>query len=150
MTNKITNFAVGSFMLITALTVFASCEVIASTQGQDLSFEAEWIQLKPTVAVREGEIWTASLALDFSKAVEGLVDTLDTAVLAELFTFEYQRSTVSGITATTVKKTAAGSYTLSVQNVSDNSAGIVLVTINKKGITPSPRIWALNGDVVIA
>jgi hypothetical protein len=128
-----------------AAVAFAACNVSASLEGANLSAETVWISLTPTKA--DGSR-TATLVLDFDKAITGLTDDLNAEGLAKLFTFEYHGSTSSGITATGVKKTVVGIYTLTVENVPNDDEGTVLVTINKSGIAPATRIWALNGNVV--
>jgi hypothetical protein len=121
---------------------------MADTSGLNQSPETVWISLTPSKAALEGEGLTAKLTLDLSKAVDGLVDTLDAEGLGKIFTFVYKDSTESGITATGVKKTAVGIYTLTVKNVPNDPTGIVLVTINKPGISPATRVWSLDGKVV--
>jgi uracil phosphoribosyltransferase len=151
MKNKFfSQWTIGSVLLIAvalAVSALGGCQAIAGISGLNLSPETVWISLAPSVAVEVEGSRTATLVLDFSKAVDGLVDTLDEEGLGKIFTFEYGL-TESGITATGVKKSAVGIYTLSVKNVPDDPAGIVLVTIKRSGISPATRVWALNGDVV--
>jgi hypothetical protein len=150
MKNKFfSQWTIGSVLLIVAalaVSALASCNAIADTSGLNQSPETVWISLTPSVALEGSR--TTTLVLDFSKAVDGLVDTLDAEGLGKIFTFVYKDSTESGITATDVKKTAVGIYTLSVINVPNDPTGIVLVTINKSGISPATRIWSLDGKVV--
>jgi formylglycine-generating enzyme required for sulfatase activity len=148
MKTKIAQWTIGSVSLIVLALAFASCNAIADTSGLIQTPDTVWIQLTSAKAVLEGGTLTAKLTLDFSKEIDGLTDDLNADALAKTFTFEYKGSTESGIAATGVKKTVAGIYTLSVKNVPDDDEGIVLVTINKSGIAPATRLWALNGEVV--
>jgi hypothetical protein len=142
----------------TALTALAlaSCEVIASTAGQDLSGDTgtEWVSLTPTKPdFGDDGTGTAKLTLVFNKAIAGLTGDLDAAALAELFTFEcdYPVDFTEELKAEKVSESAgagAGAvYTLTVGNI-PATGGIALVTINKTDITPPSRAWSLNGDIL--
>ncbi|MDR3301040.1 MAG: hypothetical protein LBT01_00725 [Spirochaetaceae bacterium] len=157
MKNKITKFAIGSVLLIVLAFAgaFASCEVIASTAGQDISGAAEtvWISLTPTKPnFGDDGTGTAKLALAFNKAIAGLTGDLDEASLANFFTFEcdYPADFSKKLKATKVIKATnadAVVYTLTVVNI-PATGGIARVTITKPGITPTSRPWSLNGQKI--
>jgi hypothetical protein len=144
---------------LTALSAFASCEVIASTAGQDISGAAEtvWLSLTPTKPdFGDDGTGTAKLTLVFNKAIVGLTGDLDEAALANFFTFEcdYPADFSKKLKATKVIKSViksanadAAVYTLTVVNI-PATCGIALVTINKTGITPPTRPWSLNGQKI--
>jgi hypothetical protein len=148
---KMRNVTKVVLLVCTALTAlaFASCQAIADTSGLIQTPETVWVSLTPTVPAVDGKgVRTATLTLDFSRAIDGLTSETSAEDLEKIFAFEYKGSTSSGITATEVKKSVVGIYTLSMENVPDDDEGIVLVTIKKSGIAPATRLWALNGEVV--
>jgi hypothetical protein len=134
-------------LVCTALTALAlsSCNAIADTSALTLTPETVWIRLVPSVAV-EGK---ATLVLDFSKPIDGLTNETSAADLESLFTFANGEgmSGAEAITAASITKDSDAVYRLTVEQVPDVEAGIVLVTITKAGIAPPTRAWSLDGEL---
>ncbi|MDR3302529.1 MAG: hypothetical protein LBT01_08420 [Spirochaetaceae bacterium] len=131
-------------LVCTAFTVlaFASCNAIADTSGLSMTPETVWLSLAATEPELVNGLRTATLTLDFDKAVDGLNEGLPEADLNNLFTFSYGSSSIK---VTKLIKSVVGIYTLTVVNVPEDTEGIVLVKINQTGITPTIRPWFLDG-----
>ncbi|MDR3301104.1 MAG: hypothetical protein LBT01_01050 [Spirochaetaceae bacterium] len=139
-------------LVCTALTAFSACNAIADTSGLSLAPETVWIRLVPGAPFDDNGARTAVLTLDFSKDIPALKDDLDAAGLAELFGFEYDypegTPDARKIKAVGLLKSAVPVYRLTVINVPEAEEGIVLVKINKSGISPATRLWSLDGTIL--
>jgi hypothetical protein len=137
--------------LVVFAAVFASCEVVATTEGQTVTPETLWIRLTPTAPVDAGGIQTAVLTLDFSRPIEGLVDILTPDELAKIISFDFNYPTgtpeADKLKAVKVKKLAEAIYTLTVQNI-PAIGGTAKIIVNRTGITPSFRLWSLDGQLI--
>ncbi|MDR3301843.1 MAG: hypothetical protein LBT01_04835 [Spirochaetaceae bacterium] len=137
-------------LVCTALTAlaFAACEVIASTAGQDLPSETVWISLTPTVPEADGNgVRTATLTLDFSRAIDGLTSETSAEDLEKIFTFAFDPPDgAADFKMTRVEKIAVAVYRLSVVNVP--LSGSARVTVNRPDVTPTSRLWSLDGRVI--
>jgi hypothetical protein len=117
---------------------FAGCKGSASP-----SRDVVWIGLRPTTLDDTGEERTATLLLDFSEPIAELDDR--NTDLNLIFSFGYvERPEGEGVLkAKTISRTAGGMYTLTIRNVPES--GIVVVKINKAGVTPAARLWNVAG-----
>jgi hypothetical protein len=145
---KLLSLVCTAFIVIAALS-FTSCNAIAEGTGLYTEKSTTWIWLAPAAASGTGAARTAVLTLDFSRAIDGLVDGIDEDALAKIISFEYDNYAPGAalIKATGVKKLTDGMYRLTVVNVPGNS-GIVRVKINKAEVTPTWRPWSLGGQTV--
>jgi hypothetical protein len=127
---------------------FAGCKGTASPPR-----DAVWIRLAPTALAEKDGVRTATLLLDFSEPIEGLDDERTPEDLNSFFTFGMAGASsgasssaerpVAGIQATKIVRSASGMYFLTVKKVPES--GIVVVDINKDGITPKSRLWNVGG-----
>jgi hypothetical protein len=78
MKTKITQWTIGSVLLIVFALALGACNAIADTSGLTLTPDTVWIRLVPSVAV-EGK---ATLVIDFSKPIAGLTNETSSADLA--------------------------------------------------------------------
>jgi hypothetical protein len=118
--------------------------------------DTTWIRLAPTTLAEKDGGRTATLLLDFSGPIEGFEDARTLEALNSLFTFGMVGASsgdsssanrpVAGIQATKIVRSASGMYFLTVEKVPES--GIVVVDINKDGITPKSRLWNVGGTDV--
>ncbi|MDR3302527.1 MAG: hypothetical protein LBT01_08410 [Spirochaetaceae bacterium] len=136
-------------LVCTAFTVlaFASCNAIADTSGLSITPETVWLSLTATKAELVNGVNTATLTLDFDKAIDGLTDNLTAADLEKIFTFSDEDPSFDtlNIKPLSVKKSVVGIYTLTVINTPETTECMVLVKINQTGVTPTTRPWFLDG-----
>jgi hypothetical protein len=123
---------------------FAGCKGTASPDRDTV-----WLSLRPITLDETDGVRTATLLLDFSAPIEGLDDKAED--LNQTFSFVSYGSAASesraakGILVTKVTRstTGGGGYALTIENVPES--GIVVVKLNKEGVTPPSRLWNVAG-----
>ncbi|MDR3301358.1 MAG: DUF5018 domain-containing protein [Spirochaetaceae bacterium] len=150
MKNKIIQFAVGIVSLIVFALALASCEVIAAGTEAAHNTETVWLHLIPGVPFKgEDGVLTAELALDFSRAIDGLETGMSEEALKALIKIEFEDAEVGAeaMRAIQVEKFAESFYRLTVINV-PGAVGVAKITVNRPNITPSFRLWSFDGQII--